>query len=73
MKGGVEGIKSKVVFLTLETNSDQQYHNPTNINVDEYMKSIGFKRVYGLHTVNPTYINLSLQDKASGCIVYQQT
>jgi FkbM family methyltransferase len=75
IKGGEDEIKRRVVFVTLEAESEQYEgaDKNTQAEADRYMQSLGFMRVAGTNTKDPTYLNSRLRDKTAGCIVYQRT
>jgi len=59
VKSGSEILKNKVVYITLEAETTYESGNNNSPNViNNYMKTIGFKKVNLKYTKDPTYINI---------------
>lgn len=51
-------LQERVIYITIEP-EDYHYENTINSEraIDQYMEEIGFRRVYGFNTTDPTYFN----------------
>lgn len=70
VKSGYEYIKNHVAIITLEA-ENFQYKNTSNSEseINSYMESIGFEKVYTTRTTDPTFINKKFKNLE---IYYQQ-
>lgn len=58
LKSGEEELRSRVIYLSCEINTFNQYHGaPTSIEIKEYLKSIGFFLIK-----NGTLVNNQVED-----------
>ena len=73
LKGAGDYLKEKVVFITAEPEHNQYInteHNTTE-NIEQYLISQNFIRVFHKNTSDPTFLNMKYQHLADSIIISQ--
>ena len=71
IKSGAEQLKSRVIYLSCEINTQSHYHGaPTSIEIKQYLKSIGFSLITNNSIVNgevidATFLNTKFRSHAA--------
>jgi len=72
IKSGGKYISEKVVFVTMESETDLYENSKNDINsMIEYMDSIGFNYIKHPNTFDPTFVNKKFLDIADSIYIHQ--
>ena len=75
VKSGGHYLEKNVIYITIEP-ENAQYENTKNSidEIDAFMQSIGFIRIFSLETSDPTYLNSKFTDyvKDNNVTIFQK-
>lgn len=73
LKGAGNYLKERVVYITAEPEHEyyENCHNNNTTNIENYLKTQNFIRVYNKNTVDPTFLNITFQHLADTIFIYQ--
>ena len=73
LKGAGNYLQERVVYITAEPEHEdyENCHNNNTTNIENYLKTQNFIRVYNKNTVDPTFLNITFQHLADTIFICQ--